>query len=129
MIDHSDRWWPAYTSNAVYAGRDLHVPATASIHPRERRMSSAAESPDLPQADQANAVDPGEATDPGELRPGNGRPLPEATVARLPIYLRALYALAERGVALRPLFIDGLWREIDTEQDLASAEKTIPTWT
>ena len=43
MIDHSDRWWPAYTSNAVYAGRDLYVPATASIRPRERRMSSAAE--------------------------------------------------------------------------------------
>jgi choline kinase len=40
-----------------------------------------------------------------------------------------LNALADRGVALRPLFIDGLWREIDTEQDLASAEKTIPSWT
>lgn len=40
-----------------------------------------------------------------------------------------LNALAARGVALRPLFIDGLWREIDTEQDLASAERTIPTWT
>lgn len=39
-----------------------------------------------------------------EAEPGNGadRPypggIPEATVARLPVYLRALYALAERGV-------------------------------
>jgi redox-sensing transcriptional repressor len=30
---------------------------------------------------------------------GSGRPLPEATVARLPVYLRALYGLAERGVS------------------------------
>jgi redox-sensing transcriptional repressor len=29
----------------------------------------------------------------------NGRPLPEATIARLPVYLRALYVLAERGVS------------------------------
>jgi NADH/NAD ratio-sensing transcriptional regulator Rex len=31
----------------------------------------------------------------------NGRPdgIPEATVARLPVYLRALYGLAERGVS------------------------------
>lgn len=29
----------------------------------------------------------------------NGRPLPEATIARLPVYLRALYILAERGVS------------------------------
>lgn len=44
-------------------------------------MSSAAESSDEPHTS------------------GNGRPLPEATVARLPVYLRALYALAERGVS------------------------------
>jgi redox-sensing transcriptional repressor len=31
-----------------------------------------------------------------DARPG--RPMPEATIARLPVYLRALYALAERGV-------------------------------
>lgn len=33
----------------------------------------------------------------------------------------ALNALADAGVALRPAFIDGGWREIDTEQDLARA--------
>ncbi len=32
-------------------------------------------------------------------RPTRGRGIPEATVARLPVYLRALTALAERGVA------------------------------
>jgi redox-sensing transcriptional repressor len=32
-------------------------------------------------------------------QPGSGRGIPDATVARLPVYLRALYALADRGVA------------------------------
>jgi redox-sensing transcriptional repressor len=31
--------------------------------------------------------------------PGAGHGIPDATIARLPIYLRALYALADRGVA------------------------------
>jgi redox-sensing transcriptional repressor len=62
-------------------------------------MSSAAESSDAPRTSQAIAADAGEPDDPGDTRPGNGRPLPEATVARLPVYLRALYALAERGVS------------------------------
>src|ERR1700678_2828449 len=52
----------------------------------ERRMSSAAE---LSGPDS----EPGNTTD----RPYPGG-IPEATVARLPIYLRALYTLAERGV-------------------------------
>jgi len=40
-----------------------------------------------------------------------------------------LNALVARGTPLRPLFIDGRWREIDTEEDLARAETAIPTWT
>jgi redox-sensing transcriptional repressor len=39
---------------------------------------------------------------PGDGTAGNGIPasgIPEATVARLPVYLRALYGLAERGVS------------------------------
>jgi redox-sensing transcriptional repressor len=40
------------------------------------------------------AAEPGNASD----RPYPGG-IPEATVARLPVYLRALYSLAERGVA------------------------------
>jgi redox-sensing transcriptional repressor len=35
----------------------------------------------------------------GDERGGSGRGIPEATVARLPIYLRALTMLTERGVA------------------------------
>jgi choline kinase len=60
-----------------------------------------------------------------------GRKAPFGAAATLDqAYLSdGLNALTTRGVALRPLFIDGLWREIDTEQDLAQAEKTIPSWT
>ena len=42
-------------------------------------------------------VDDVEVSD-GEPGTVNGRSLPEATIARLPVYLRALYTLAERGV-------------------------------
>ena len=69
--------------------------------------------------------------DVGRVARARGRRAPFGAAASLDqAYLSdGLNALAERGVALRPLFIDGLWREIDTEQDLASAERTIPTWT
>ena len=40
----------------------------------------------------------------------------------------ALNALADQGVWLEPVFIDGQWREIDTPQDLAAAEKTVEGW-
>src|SRR5580700_2248579 len=50
-------------------------------------MSSAAELSD-------SEAEPGHTTD--RAYPGG---IPEATVARLPVYLRALYALAERGVS------------------------------
>jgi len=60
-----------------------------------------------------------------------GRKAPFGAAATLDqAYLSdGLNALTARGVALRPLFIDGLWREIDTEEDLARAEKTIRSWT
>ena len=54
-------------------------------------MTSAAEMPDTESAP--------------EEPPGGGEParvpggIPEATVARLPVYLRALYTLAERGAS------------------------------
>jgi L-glutamine-phosphate cytidylyltransferase len=40
----------------------------------------------------------------------------------------ALNAIAESGGRLAPVFIDGEWREIDTEQDLAAAEKALAVW-
>jgi choline kinase len=40
----------------------------------------------------------------------------------------ALNALAERGVPLVPVFIDGRWREIDTEEDLERGHAAVETW-
>jgi redox-sensing transcriptional repressor len=57
-------------------------------------MSSSAE-----LSDSADVPDVGDLPGKTADQPGNGRPLPEATIARLPIYLRALYSLAERGVS------------------------------
>src|ERR1700748_1322132 len=74
------------TRHLTDAGRVLARPATAPNRPRERRMSSAAELSDS-EAESGNISD----------RPYAGG-IPEATVARLPVYLRALYTLADRGV-------------------------------
>src|SRR6201986_335765 len=74
------------TRHLTDAGRVLGRPATAPNRPGERRMSSAAELSDT-------EAEPGNNSD--RLYAGG---IPEATVARLPIYLRALYTLAERGV-------------------------------
>ena len=40
----------------------------------------------------------------------------------------ALNADRRRGVPLVPVFIDGRWREIDTEEDLARAHALVDTW-
>ena len=69
------------------ADQVLTGPATAPNRPRERRMSSAAEFTDQ-EAEPGNTID--------RAYPGG---IPEATVARLPVYLRALYTLGERGVS------------------------------
>jgi redox-sensing transcriptional repressor len=72
----------------LYAKVNAWYRLCACVHKRRMvgGMSSAAE---LPDAD----AEPGSTAD----RPYPGG-IPEATVARLPVYLRALYALAERGV-------------------------------
>ena len=41
----------------------------------------------------------------------------------------ALNAMAGAGECLSPVFIDGEWREIDTQQDLAAAERAANLWT
>ena len=40
----------------------------------------------------------------------------------------ALNAMADQGVRLEPVFIDGQWREIDTPQDLAAAQAIVAGW-
>ena len=40
----------------------------------------------------------------------------------------ALNALAEGGTRLDPVLVDGRWREIDTEEDLARAQQVVASW-
>jgi len=40
----------------------------------------------------------------------------------------ALNAMADGGTRLAPLFIDGRWREIDTEEDLSRAHAVVDSW-
>jgi choline kinase len=40
----------------------------------------------------------------------------------------ALNAMADEGLHLAPVYIDGEWREIDTRQDLAAAEAAVARW-
>jgi redox-sensing transcriptional repressor len=98
----NDVWWVAAATGSgrpiaadvrilaieIVAGpRHVLARRSAEPFPRERRMSSAAELPGF-------SSEPGSTVD----RPYPGG-IPEATVARLPVYLRALYTLAERGVS------------------------------
>lgn len=41
----------------------------------------------------------------------------------------ALNQMAAAGIHLAPVFIDGAWREIDTEQDLERAHALVDSWT
>jgi len=62
------------------------------------------------------------------LTGGLEKPFGRAAVLRNAYLTDALNAMAEAGVPLQPVFIDGTWREIDTQQDLASAEKSAALW-
>jgi L-glutamine-phosphate cytidylyltransferase len=59
---------------------------------------------------------------------GLDAPFGRAPTLRQAYLTDALNAMAEQGVRLEPVFIDGQWREIDTPQDLAAAEKVVAGW-
>jgi choline kinase len=59
---------------------------------------------------------------------GLDAPFGAAATLRQSYLSDGLNAVAERGVTLRPLMIDGRWREIDTEEDLARAQRLVASW-
>jgi choline kinase len=59
---------------------------------------------------------------------GLDAPFGRAPTLRQAYLTDALNAMAAEGVRLEPVFIDGQWREIDTPQDLAAAEKVVAGW-
>jgi choline kinase len=59
---------------------------------------------------------------------GLDAPFGAAATLRQAYLSDALNELAGRGVPLVPVFIDGRWREIDTEEDLARAHDAVAAW-
>ena len=59
---------------------------------------------------------------------GAETPFGAAATLRQSYLSDGLNAVSERGVSLRPVFIDGRWREIDTEEDLARAQQVVASW-
>lgn len=59
---------------------------------------------------------------------GLDRPFGNAASLRQTYLTDGLNALIAAGHRLTPVFIDGEWREIDTQQDLASAERSVARW-
>jgi choline kinase len=59
---------------------------------------------------------------------GMDTPFGAAATLRQSYLSDGLNGVAERGVALGAVLVDGGWREIDTEQDLASAELVVDAW-
>jgi len=64
----------------------------------------------------------------GALAGGLEAPFGRAAHLRVSYLSDALNAMADRGTRLAPLFIDGRWREIDTEEDLSRAHAVVDTW-
>jgi choline kinase len=62
------------------------------------------------------------------LARGLEMPFGAASTLRNAYLSDALNALAERGVPIVPVFVDGRWREIDTGEDLARAHGVVDTW-
>jgi choline kinase len=59
---------------------------------------------------------------------GLDAPFGRAKMLRQAYLTDALNAMADSGLHLAPAFIDGEWREIDTQQDLRAAELNAPLW-
>jgi choline kinase len=63
------------------------------------------------------------------LADGLDAPFGRAKTLRQAYLTDALNAMAGADARLTPVFIDGEWREIDTQQDLAAAELAANLWT
>lgn len=59
---------------------------------------------------------------------GLDAPFGRAKTLRQAYLTDALNTMANAGQRLTPVFIDGEWREIDTQQDLSAAEEVLPLW-
>ena len=62
------------------------------------------------------------------LASGLDQPFGQAATLRQAYLSDAFNQMADEGVALVPVFVDGRWREIDTEEDLGRAHAVVDDW-
>jgi choline kinase len=135
-----DRRW-----RDAYAGRTLHpipeaelasVVEAASLGQSVNQVGKQAVPPDMAAGEfiglarfsAAGAKGLVDVWQSALARGGLEAPFGRARALRHAYVTDALNAMIAQGRHLAPVFIDGQWREIDTEQDLANAEKVVPAW-
>ncbi len=134
-----DRRWAE-----TYQGRDLHPVSEAELalvdnadgEPRVRRVGKQA----VGAAEAAgefiglayfSSVGARALADAWRTALGDGgleAPFGRAPTLRQAYLTDALNAMATAGARLQPVFIDGQWREIDTQQDLEAATRSVVSW-
>lgn len=126
-----------------YAGRDLHPVSEAELAlvddnafaPRVLRVGkqavaapqAAGEFIGLAHFSAAGAAALADVFAAASTR-GLDAPFGRAKSLRQAYLTDALNAMVEGGARLAPVFIDGHWREIDTQQDLAAAGRAVADW-
>ena len=129
-----DRRW-----RDAYQGRTLHPVSEAELtrvagERRRRRRHARRQAPGRPQTRPPASSPASPASRPPARRrcarsgprrspAGLDSPFGAAATLRQAYLSDGLNAIAARGVPLRAVLVDGGWREIDTEQDLARAER------
>jgi choline kinase len=133
-----DRRW-----QDAYAGRAQHPVSEAELvkveetadGPRVRRVGKRVVAPEeaagefigLAKLSPAGAIALREVWA-RALGRGLEQPFGQAATLRQAYVSDALNQMADDGVPLVPVFIDGRWREIDTEEDLARAHALVDGW-
>jgi len=134
-----DRRWAE-----TYQGRDLHPVAEAELalvdaagdEPRVLRVGkqavgaaeAAGEFIGLAYFSAAGASALAGAWRTALAGPGLEAPFGRAATLRQAYLTDALNAMAAVGARLHPVFIDGQWREVDTQQDLQAATRSVSSW-
>jgi choline kinase len=135
------RWADAYHGRTLHPVSEAELTAVESAGPaRETRViqvGKGAVAPDqavgefigLAHFSPAGAAALGKTWQAALETGGLDAPFGRAKALRQAYLTDALNAMAGAGERLEPVFIDGEWREIDTQQDLAAAERAANLWT
>ncbi len=130
------RWADAYAGRTLHPVSEAELTSVDPAHDRILQVGKGAVPPESAvgefiglayfsaQGAKALAATWHNALGAGGLEAPFGR----AKVLRQAYLTDALNAMADAGEHLAPVYIDGEWREIDTLQDLAAAEKALALW-